>query len=223
MKRLLLALVAVLVFSAPVLAQGEEVALRFYIVPVVQVGIYRSPAHFGGRSNPVDAQLVGVTWGMMDYGLINVGIVGAQVNATQATYLAGLSDIQPVPANIDTVLTTQGQVNTVSNALEAFNIPGTWVNVGDSYRTVMREIAGYFQFMQRLTTITGINPTTLSINLSTRYNQLNATWQNALLQTFSELGYSTAKLSGTSTLRAILRDIASQNDTRTFQLGGISF
>lgn len=221
MKRLLLVLFVFLTFTAPALAQGEDVALRFYIVPVVQVGIYRSPAHFGGRSNPVDAELAGMTWGMMDYGLINVGMVGAQVNPTQITYLNGLTDIIVIPANIDN--TIGANLATVKSKLAAFDIPNVSIQAADTYRLAMREVAGSFQFMQRLSAITGVNPTTLNIHLSTTYGQLNQTWKNALQQTASELGYSTAGINGSSTLEEILISIGNQNDAKTFQLGGISF
>lgn len=197
--------------------------IRYLIVPVIKVDNRRSPAHFGGRAFPPDTELVGVVWGMMDYGLIDVGLVAADVDATQVTYLETLSDVQLVPANIDNTIGTQARVDVVSAALEAFNIPATWVNVGDTYRTVMREIAGYFLFMQRITGITGVDPTTLGVNLSTRFNQLSTLWQNAILQAAADLNYSTTALTGTATLRQILRNIASQNGSRTFQIGGTSF
>jgi len=229
MKKQLSTLVFLLVFVfAPYLAtitkaQGD-VAIRFYVVPITQIGNARYPSHFGGKGLTPDAELANVaSWAMMDYGLINTGLIAANVDSAQQTYLAGLADVLVVPANIDNTITTQGQVNAVSNALEAFDIPGTWVNVGDTYRTVLREIAGYFQFMQRLTAITGIDPTTLNIRLSTTYGSLAQTWQDAIVQAANELGYSTAGLNSGTTLRAILRNIASQNDLKTFTLGWVTF
>jgi hypothetical protein len=140
--------------------------LRFYIVPITQNGIYRSPSHFGGRAVAADVELVGVVWSMMDYGFINAGLVAANVDSTQQTYLDSLTDVQPVPQDIDTTV-TGGQVTAIQNKLEAFNIPGTWVNVGDSYRTILREICGYFQFLQRYSALTGVDPTAQSISLNT--------------------------------------------------------
>ncbi len=194
--------------------------LRFYIVPMIQVGIYRGPAHFESRAAVADLPLVGVRGTFVDYGLIPVCLVAMEVDTVQETYLSTLSDIQPVPADIDAVITA-GQVGTVRTALEAFSIPGTWVNAGDSYRVVMREVIGYFEFMKRLTAITGINPLTLGISLSTQFSQIPQTWQDAMVRAFSELGYNATILVGTSTLRQILRDVSQQNGAKVHNIGGV--
>lgn len=222
MRRLLAVLLFVVVAPfAGVSAQEDDVALRFYLVTITQVNNYRYPTHFGARGVSADAELVGVQWQMMDYGLINTGLLAANVNAAQQTYLAGLADVQAIPANIDNTVTA-GQVQNIRDRLEAFDLPGTWVNVGDSYRVVLREVCGYMQFMQRLTAITGINPTTLNIRLSMQYNAMPQLWKNAMVQTYSELGYSDENVSGTSTLRQILRDITAQNGQRAFYIGGVT-
>lgn len=195
--------------------------LRFYIVPMVQVGNVRGPVHFASRAGEADPELDGVRGAFKDYGLIPVMMVAAEVDSAQQTYLDTLADIQPVPANIDNVIGA-GQVATVQTALENFNIPGTWVNAGDSYRVVMREIFGYFDFMQRLTAITGINPLTLGISLSTQFSQLNQTWQDAITRSLSELGYDASGLTGATTLRQLLRNVALQNGSKTFTFGGVT-
>ena len=46
----------------------------------------------------------------------------------------------------------------ISNALEAKEIPADWVNAGDTYRSILREVVGYFLFMQRYTATTGFDP-----------------------------------------------------------------
>lgn len=219
--RKLLALMALFVFVVfPVSAQGEIVA-RLYFVDIVQTGIYRSPDHFGGRVVAPDTELIGVQWALMDYGLINQGLVAAEVNTDQQTYLAGLPDVLAIPANLDATVTA-GNINAIQNALEARNIPATWVNVGDSYRVVLREIAGYFQYMQRLTGITGLNPLTQGITLSTQYQNLPQLWQDAILQAATDLGYDASGLTGTTTIRAILRGIASQSGSNVYTLGSFA-
>lgn len=136
------------------------------LVDITVNGIYRSPSHFGGRAVAPDPELVGVQWSMMDYGMINVGMIVADVSNTQVTYLQGLADVIMVPANIDTTLGA-GQLTATRNALESKNIPADWVNTGDTYRSIIREIMGYFQFMQRYTATTFFNPIANGVSLDT--------------------------------------------------------
>lgn len=220
MKRLLLIVISILLLTGQVFAQGELVE-RLYFVDISQSGSIRYPSHFGTPRYGFqpDAQLVGVAWSMMDYGLINQGLIAANVDATQQTYLAGLSDVLTIPLDLETTVTA-GNVIAIRNALEGRNIPGTWVNVGDSYRVVLREIAGYFQYMQRLTAITGLNPLTQGITLATQFQSLPLLWRNAILQAATELGYDASALQGTTTVRNILRGIANQSGTKVFFIGG---
>lgn len=219
MKRLLVVLFAVLLLAAPVLAQGEDVTIRWYIVPITLVnGNARYASHFGGKGLTPDAQLAGVEKVMMDYGLIDVGLVVANVTPTQITYLNGLSDIIVIPANIDN--TIGANLNTVKSKLATFNIPSVSIAAGDTYRKAMREIAGQFEFMDSLTALTEVNPMTLNANvLSITYGSLSQTWKNALQQTAARLGYSTAGITGASTMSDILISVGNQNDNRTFNMG----
>jgi len=166
-KRLLWIVIVLLAFTAPVLAQGEDVATRLYFVDIIRTVSNRYPAHFGDPRHgfPADVELVGVRWSMLDYGEIDQGLVAADLSASQITYMASLPDVLAIPANIDN-LVTAGNVATIQNALEARGIPGTWVNVGDSYRVVLREIAGYFDVVQKLSVLLQIDPTAQGYSLS---------------------------------------------------------
>ena len=166
-KRLFFMAIVLLAFTAPVMAQGEGVATRLYFVNIIRTPIFRYPAHFGDPRHgfPADAELVGVRWSMLYYGQIDQAIVAADLNVSQITYMAGQSDVLVIPANIDN-LVTAGNVTTIQNALEARGIPGTWVNVGDSYRVVLREIAGYFEILQKLSELLQVDPTAQGYSLS---------------------------------------------------------
>lgn len=167
MKRLWVALLLILAFAVPVMAQGETMTLRLFLVDFTQVGNVRNPNHFGGLHQAPDAELAGVSVsGTIDFALQPIGLVAANVTPTQVTYLGNQTDVTVIPLDLDTTLTTQSQVNNISALLEARNIPGTWVNVGDSYRRIIREIIGYFEFMNSYFGHTQYDPITQGINLS---------------------------------------------------------
>lgn len=217
MRKLLLLVALVVLVVFPVAAQGDAVE-RLYFVDIVQTGIYRSPDHFGGRVVAPDAELVGVQWVLVDYGLVNQGLVAATVDSTQQAYLAGLADVLTIPLDLETVITGSA-VNALRNDLEAREIPATWVNNGDTYRIVLREVIGYFYFMQRLTAITGSTPAAAGVALNTQFQNMPQIWQDGILQTAIDLVYDASTWQGTTNFRAILRNVASQNGSKVFTIG----
>lgn len=179
---------------------------RLYIVDMVQIGNYRSPAHFGGRVVEQDAALAGVVARYFDYGLINQVLVIADVNQAQSDYLDLLSDVFVWPENLEATVPAN-QVNGLKNELEAREVPVDWVNAGDTYRIILREICWYFTFMQKLTAKTGINPMTLNIRLSVRYSDIPTVWQDAISETLTEMGLSPAFIGSNTSLRQIMRQL----------------
>lgn len=219
MKRILFAIVFMFaLLPSLAIVKADEVALRWYIVPITLVnGNARYASHFGGKGLTPDPELVGVEKVMMDYGIIDVGLIAANVTAAQITYLNGLSDIIVIPANIDNQI--GANLATVKSKLAAFNIPSVSITGTDTYRKALREIAGEFEFMARLTAITLVNPTTLNANvLSITYGSLPQNWKNALQQAASELNYSTQGITGSSTMGDILTSVGNQNDNRIFNM-----
>jgi hypothetical protein len=167
--------------------------------------------------------LSGVKWGAMDYGFQPIMLVAADVDsATDATATAQ-PDVTRIPDNLDQLLGA-GAVSAVQTALENRNIPAGWVTAALSYRTVIRTIWGFFAFLQRYSVVSGnTNPIlAASINLDTQFNQLSATAQTNLQNTATSLGLSAAGLTGTSTLRQILKNISDQWGQRAFTVGGIT-
>jgi hypothetical protein len=165
--RKILVLLALFVFVVfPVSAQGETVA-RFFFVDIVQNGIYRSPAHFGGRFAAPDPELAGIIAYYHDYGLVNQAIVYIPSLPPDAEiYLDNLPDVLGIPANLETVIGA-GSVAAIRSALEARDIPGTWIGAGDTYRQAMRETFWVFDVMQDYTTFAAFNPIAAGINLNT--------------------------------------------------------
>lgn len=184
-------------------------AIRFYIVPIEQVGNARGPEYFHWRfdQNPV-AGLEGIRWSLKDYGSINVGIVAADVTTAQHNILAVQSDVTAIPANLDATI-GGGNLTAVRNALEGLRIPGAWVQANNSYRTVVRTVTGLFLYAQRVTALAGGQPLLrLNDNLNTQFQDLPADIRAAMQQAAEEFGYDTSGLTATSTLRQILKQFA---------------
>lgn len=79
---------------------------RLYFVDIVQNGIYRSPAHFGGRVVAADAVLADVVGFYCDYGQINQCLIYARdISPVHEDYLDALPDVLAIPADLDTVIT----------------------------------------------------------------------------------------------------------------------
>lgn len=201
-------------------------AVRLYFVDMLPFpsGVGRYPAHFGSSRGGVapDPQLVGIDGkSTMDYGLIPVALVAADVTTDQDDYLRQLPDVISFPANIDAVIPDAVLPNARA-ALRSKRIPSIFLSSGDTYRKAAREIAGVIQFMQRVTTIRGADPSQLAVSgefLDWRFNQLPLAWRNAMQQAATELNFSTSGLVGTSPLETVLTSIATQSSSRTFEFG----
>jgi hypothetical protein len=199
-------------------------AARLYFIPeqsaVVNGVPCRFPKYLGWRDIAPLAGVEGIGFSALDYGFEPVFLVGAEVTAAQHAILAAQTDVLAVPANLDNNLSAAA-VTATRNFLEILNVPAVWVTTAQTYRQVVRVIGGLFQFMQRLH---GIQPSRLfqaGTTLSTQYSQLPANSRASLLQAAQSFGYDTTSLSGTSTLRQILKVLADQWGSARLVLGPV--
>ncbi len=195
-----------------------EAAWHLYLVPLIGTGVTdsnpRTPKYIAALSVP---------WAMVDYGFQPVALVAADVDGATDTSLQGNGDVTKIPDNLDNLLGA-GAVSAVQTALENKNIPAGWVTSALSYRTVLRTIWGFFAFLQRYAVVSGnTNPIiAASINLDTQFGSLPQTAQDNLAATAKSLGLNTTGVTGTTTLRVILKGIADQWGQRSFTLGGVT-
>lgn len=149
-------LVMLLLSLSPVLAQ-EDPVIRLYFVPIEHVGDYRGPEYFHWRfDDELLAETAGIPWNLMDYGLIDQGIVAADVTVAQHNFLVAQPDVLAVPQDLDAMVTGQ-QITALNNYLEGINVPTDWL-VGGTVREGLRTITAMYQYMQRLTAITNTSP-----------------------------------------------------------------
>lgn len=188
---------------------------RIYIVPVVGVGTRddkRRAKYFSGS---------GISFGAMDYGLDPVMIVAADVTPEQHTTIAANADVLSAPEDIDATMTA-GAVNAAQTFLELLNIPAEWINTSLTYRQTLRVVAGMFQFAQRWHGLGGGRIFASGVALTTRFDQLPLEARNRLVATAQSFNWDTSVLSGTNTLRQILKFVADQWGSAPFIIGGLT-
>lgn len=194
-------------------------ALRLYLVPIVGAGIKgdpRRPKYFA------DGSLASApSWSGMDYGIEKWMVVSADLPSSDDLFVTGQPDAFAMPFDLSQPLTSQ-QVTNVQNKLEAINLPAGWVDTTFTWQAMLRIVLGILSFMQRFSALNGntsLFPT--GVTLGTRINQLSASAIANLQQAAADLNLSTANITGTSTIRAALKDLGTQLNGRPYNLNGL--
>lgn len=200
-------------------------ALRFYLIPIesVQVGdiTARGPKYLQWRFDPDPPALVTATYGFMDYGLMPVALVAADVTNGQHNSLNAQTDVVTTPLNIDNTIGA-GSIATVRSRLEDLKIPGNTVQATDTYRNALRVVAGVFQFAQRFHGLYGRSIFDEVTGLNTTWGELSTEFQNELLATAQSMNIDTSGLTSSTTMRQIMRRMADAWEDVTFEFGGFT-
>jgi hypothetical protein len=143
----------------------------------------------------------------MDMGLEPYCLLGVR-NILEAddAIVSAHTDVFTLPTNLDNQVS--GALTQVRNALEALNIPGNWVAANNTFREVTRMVCGLFQFLQQLNGVTSTRLFSSGITLATRFNQLPQAVRDSMILAATNLGINTSSLSGSTTLRIILKTLA---------------
>jgi hypothetical protein len=204
-------IILMLIRSVQIQTVHAQSTSRLYLMPLITTGDQR-------RAKYRNTHMAGLSWSLMDFGNEPLALVSIR-NIPPATHalLEAEPDVLALPQNLDQQI--GAQVAAVQNALESRNLPAGWVQATHTYRQVVRTAAQAFQFAQRLGTHT---PTRLfsGATLDTQFNQLPVAARTALANAAGSLGYSASTLSGTSTLRAMLKAMADEWRQGTLLIGG---
>ncbi|SRR6266446_3267397 len=187
--------------------------MAIYLLPMIGTGVDHDPR----RPAYIATDAPNTDYSLMDYGPEPVCLVFMNTSLTQDIALKLHTDIFALPSDIDQ--TIGAQLILVQNALSAFNIPEDWVQAGFTYRQVLRVVALTFQFMQRFSAFQSVSLFINGVTLSTRFNQLPADVRTALQATATDLGFDTSGISGTTTLRVIMKNLADQSNIVEVFLG----
>lgn len=166
----------------------------------------------------------GTKWFALDYGSEDTALLGLEADETIHALLTAESDVLTVPTTHPSWDTnpTAGQATTAANFLEGLNIPGNWIDTGDTWRSIIRVTGGAFQFNQRFFGLTGqaFFTNQPGVTLNTVYSSLPQWAKDAMVQAASDLSLNTAGLSPSSTIRQILKSMGDQFDNRALNLAG---
>jgi len=195
----------------------EDLAIRFYILPIQQVNTFRGPKYFQ-TVGPNGWSGIDCLWAMKDYGSINQAVICANIPAESHTALSSNSDVLSVPVNLDGTLTA-GARDVAQTFLETYNIPAGWINIGMTYRVVLRTITAFFLYFQRVNGILGHDITLPGGWLDLQYQQVSTEIQTAMLQAAQSFGYNTSGLQPTTTMRTILKYMADEWDSTPIYFG----
>lgn len=190
-------------------------AHRLYLTPLSGSGTKLDPRR---PKYAADAESRDIPWAMMDFGAEPLCLFSADIPDDLHAQFAAQPDVLALPLNLDQAI--GAQLTTVQNALESRNIPAQWILDTHTYRQVIRIVAQLCQFLQRLNGLTASRLFKSGITLDTRFNQLSVTMRQLLVDAATSFNYNTSSLSGTSTLRNILKTMADQWSQIEMFIGG---
>lgn len=141
--------------------------------------------------------------GSIDYGMIDVALVLADVTDPQHTAIVANAAITAFPANLNSTVGT-GQMATVRQKLEDVRLPGMWVTSETTYREIARAVAGVMQFGQRHQALHGEDLIPDSASLSLRWDELPQARRTRILATFADLHFDSSWITNSMRVRRIL-------------------
>src|SRR5262245_34697964 len=143
---------------------------HLYLVPVeTPLAGYRGPKYFRWRHG---SGTITSPWSMMDYGFMPTALVWATgLSGADGSMLAAASGVYLWPTNLDAPVTDP----TIDAFFEGLQIPTDWLTPSTTYRELLRNMSGLFQFMQRYAVVSGGHSLFEGgVTLETNYNQLSA-------------------------------------------------
>lgn len=179
-------------------------ALRFYLADKQGTGArgdeYR-PEHFDG-----------LRYQCIDYGDEPYFLVASDVTNAQHTTLTSFADIAAFPQNLD--LEVGGNLSTVQTELENRNLPGTWVNANHTFRQILFGVWAVMTLAGVLYARSLAKIFESGITLSTTMAELTQTQRNRLEDAAIALDLDYSSVTGSTTVRQVLRILCQQMKPR---------
>lgn len=197
-------------------------SVELYVIPEVSTadGRYNAPKYIAKRRIAPLSGLENVQWTWTFVALGDAGIVAVDGTTTEHNLLAAQVDVLQIPL-LDNAIPNNTARNKVRTVLEGFNLPGTWVNTGMTYRTVLRVTLGTIQFLSRLTFRLQHKVFDGSVTLAMTVSQIPLAARNQLQNAANDLGLDYSAVTGTTTVREMLRLMGAQFANTQFEIRGV--
>lgn len=188
------------------LAIPVEAAWHLYLAPTIGSG--------SSRADMIRPQYVSdyrVRQKHFHLGRQGYVLVAADTTPAQDAALSALPQVIKIPDNLDQQVGPA--LNTVQNLLEARNIPAGWITSNTTYRTILKMVMGLGGFLQRFPMIAKnwnrlLGPGGLDLN--TQWGDIPPAIRQQLSDTAKSLNLDTSAITGTTTVRQLLKGISDQ-------------
>jgi len=195
------------------------VTIRLYVMPL-EAGIgpelSHGPKYLSWKWDPDPSNNVGVSdWVPIYYGTFDWGLFAVEASALAHSSLAAKPDLQQIPADLDSIIGSAAARDTARSFLEAAAIPGNWIGINDTWRSVVRTVAGFMLFAQRYDGIRQKdNPgapafgSQIEGNLNVQWGSIPIGIRDAVVETGQSFGYDMSFIVDTTLVRSILKTLA---------------
>ena len=130
------------------------------------------------------------------------------------------ADVFSFPDNLDQPVTDPN----IDTFFENINIPTDWLTPATTYRELMRQTAGIFQFNQRYGGISGVGASIFdNADLDTRLRQMTTEEQEWFYLAVESFGYSRDLINDNNQLRLFIKQAGSYWEDQKFLIGGVEF
>lgn len=198
---------------------------KLFLVPIVETPIsnIRVPKYFSfprwGQAGIIESPP-----SMKDYGFVPYGLVFVDMTQAEFDVLTVQPDVYTFPGDLDTPVSDSN----IDIFFEGINLPTDWLTPSTTYRELLRNTAGMFEFNQRYAGIYaerygGVHSVFDIATLNTRLRQMTTQEREIFLETVASFGYDPSIINTNSQLRLLLRQAASFWENRFFSIGGFSF
>jgi hypothetical protein len=193
--------------------------IRWYLLPMEQnaAGTAHGPRYFEWRFDPDPPGLTSPK-SYIDYGLIDQCMLVSDITSADHTSLTSHADVLSIPINLDNKLTATA-VTAAHDYLEGIGTPAEWVSTTYTYRQVLRVVAGCFLYLQRVTALLGRSITLTGGTLDLQVQNIPTDIRAAMAQAANEMGYDYSTVTGTTTVRQILKAMAQAWGTTAINFG----
>lgn len=186
-------------------------AVRLFLAPAETTAArQRGPQYFRWRFDPDPPGVAVGSNEFFDFGADPTFLVACDVTPAELTALQALSDVTVIPANLDAQL--GANLATVQAKLEALGLPSDQLTATRTYRQVLRGVVAIFAVAQRFQALDTSDGRLFppGITLSTTVGSLSQATRDKINQAVTDAGYTLTNVTGATTLRQVLNQLAAQ-------------